>query len=127
MEMMQWIQKESVGKGIESENGILIKFGGHKQAGGMNLKIANLPILEELIQKYGINIKPSQTKKTINVDTLIHPHERNAETLTPLDQMEPFGKQNEEPLFVLQNTIIKSVEKVGARGKGHLKISVNHG
>lgn len=127
MEMMQWIQKESHWRWMQSDSGILIKFGWHKQAGGMNLKIADLPLLKQLLKQYSLNITPSQTKKTINIDTVIHPHERNQDTLAPLEHMEPFGKQNEEPIFVLQNTIIKSVEKVGTRGKGHLKISVNHG
>jgi single-stranded DNA-specific DHH superfamily exonuclease len=81
----------------------------------MSLKISDLPLLQKLLQEYSLRIQPEQTKKTINVDTLIHAHERNQETLTPLDHMEPFGKQNEEPLFVLQDTIIKSVEKVGTK------------
>jgi single-stranded DNA-specific DHH superfamily exonuclease len=83
----------------------------------MSLKISDIPLLEKLLQEYSLRIKPEQTKKSINVDTLIHTHEWNQETLAPLDHMEPFGNSNEEPLFVLQDTIIKSVEKVGTRGK----------
>ena len=81
----------------------------------MSLKISDIPLLETLLQEYSLNIKPEQTKKSINVDTIIHTHERDKEILAPLEYMEPFGKQNEEPLFVLQDTIIKSVEKVGTR------------
>lgn len=127
MTMMQWIQAQSFWHGSQSDSGILIKYGGHKQAGGMSLRREDISLLQKLLQEYSLQITPEQTKKTINVDTLIHAHERNKEILDPLDHMEPFGKQNEEPLFVLQDTIIKSVEKVGTRWKGHLKISVNHG
>jgi single-stranded DNA-specific DHH superfamily exonuclease len=81
----------------------------------MSLKISDLTLLQSLLQEYSLRIQPEQTKKTINVDTLIHAHERSTETLAPLDHMEPFGNSNEEPLFVLQDTIIKSVEKVGTK------------
>lgn len=127
MAMMQWIQTESFWHWSQSDSGILIKFGGHKQAWGMSLKISDLPLLQKLLQEYSLKIQPEQTKKTINVDTLIHAHERDKSILAPLDHMEPFGNSNEEPLFVLQDTIIKSVEKVGTKWKWHLKISVNHG
>lgn len=127
MSMMQWIQKESFWQWVSSDSGILIKFWWHKQAGGMSISIQDIPLLKNLINEYSSqNIKPEQTAKKIKVDTLLHAHERNQKTLSPLDHMEPFGNSNEEPVFVLQNTIIKSIEKVGNRGKWHLKISVNH-
>lgn len=128
MIMMQWIQAQSIGRWSQSESGILIKFGGHKQAGGMSLKIEDIPLLQELIKEYStLNIKAEQTIKKFTVDTPILPHEREIDILKPLESMEPFGNSNEEPVFILQNTIIKSVEKVGSKGKWHLKISVNHG
>ncbi len=128
MMMMQWVQQQSFWLWSQSDTGILIKFWWHKQAWGMSLHINDISLLEKLIKEYStINIKNEQTKKVINVDTLIHAHEWTTEILSPLDHMEPFGKQNEEPLFVLQDTIIKSVEKVGTKWKWHLKISVNHG
>ncbi len=127
MSMMQWIQKESFWQWVSSDSGILIKFWWHKQAGGMSLSIQDIPLLKKFVNEYSSqNIKIEQTTKKIKVDTLLHAHERNQKTLSPLDHMEPFGNSNEEPVFVLQNTIIKSIEKVGNRGKWHLKISVNH-
>lgn len=84
----------------------------------MSLRIKDIPLLKKLIHEYSNqNIKLEQTAKKIKVDTLLHAHERNQKTLAPLDHMEPFGNSNEEPIFALQNTIIKSIEKVGNRGK----------
>lgn len=127
MSMMQWIQKESFWLWSSSDSGILIKFWWHKQAWGMSLHIKDIPLLKKLIHEYSLqNIKSEQTTKKINVDTILHAHERNQKILAPLDHMEPFGNSNEEPIFALQNTIIKSIEKVWNRWKWHLKISVNH-
>ena len=82
----------------------------------MSVALVDIPLLKTLVKEYsGLNIKHEQTEKKINVDTVLHSHERNEKTLTPLEDMEPFGQQNEEPVFVLQNTIIKNIEKVGTR------------
>ena len=127
MKMMQWIQKESYGKGEQSGQWILIRYWWHTQAGWLTIHLNDLPLFKELATTYTItHVSSQQAKKKINVDTLLHVHERDKETLDPLDYMEPFGKGNEEPVFVLQNTIIKGVDTVGNRGKWHLKLTVNH-
>lgn len=127
MKMMQRIQTQSYGKWKESDKGILIRFGGHKQAWWLSIHLDDLWILKQLAQDYASStITAQQEKKQINVDTILHAHEWNETTLKPLDQMEPFGKSNEEPIFALQNTLIKWVETVGTRGKWHLKITLNH-
>ncbi len=127
MKMMQWIQTQSYGKWIPWNRGILTRFGGHKQAGGLSIHLEDLWLLKQLAQEYASsNITPQQEKKQIIVDTLLHAHERNEKILSPLEHMEPFGNSNEEPIFALQNTIIKWTDTVGSRGKWHLKLSLNH-
>lgn len=127
MQMMQWIQQESFWHGQESDRGILIRFGGHKQAGGLSVHLEDLPLLKRLALEYtATNTNKIETKKKINVDTLLHAHEWNETTLAPLEYMEPFGNSNEEPVFVLQNAIIKWSETVGNRWKWHLKVTINH-
>ena len=84
----------------------------------MSLKIEDISLLQKLISEYSIiNIKKEQTTKKLNIDTAILSHERIEDTLKPLESMEPFGNSNEEPVFILHDTIIKSVEKVGSKGK----------
>lgn len=127
MAMMQRIQKQSHGKGMESDKWILIRFGGHKQAGGLTVHLNDLDLLKQLAKEYThSHTTKEQSKKIINVDTILHWHEWTDHTLAPLEHMEPFGNSNEEPIFVLQNTHIQSIETVGNRGKWHLKLSVNH-
>jgi hypothetical protein len=47
--------------------------------------------------------------------------------LCKIDKLAPFGEGNEEPTFLLENTRINKVEKVGSNGKWHLKIHASHG
>lgn len=127
MQMMQWIQAQSIGKGVSSDTGILIRFGGHKQAWGLSVDLQDLGLLKQLALEYSTaHIHSEQTKKKIVVDTILHSNEREHKLLQPLEYMEPFGNSNEEPVFVLPNTIIQSVETVGSRGKGHMKITSNY-
>ena len=127
MEMMKWIQHTSEGKWSQSDTGILTKFWWHKQAGGMTLKLEDKDLLIQLLNEYcEQHLTTTNTKKTFTIDTAIHSHERNHTSLEPLQHMEPFGQKNEEPVFILEKTIIKSVEKVWSKWKGHLKIWVNH-
>lgn len=127
MKMMQWIQSQSYGKWTQSDKGILLRFWGHKQAGWLTVHLNDLWLLKELAQEYASStITIQEEKKQIIVDTLLHAHEWNETILKPLEHMEPFGKSNEEPIFALQNTIIKWIETVGNRWKWHLKITINH-
>ncbi len=79
----------------------------------MTLKLEDKDLLIQLLNEYcEQHLTTTNTKKTFTIDTAIHSHERNHTSLEPLQYMEPFGQKNEEPVFILEKTIIKSVEKV---------------
>lgn len=60
--------------------------------------------------------------KSVKVDTKIYEHERSDTILTQIDKLAPFGEGNKEPIFLLENISIKKIEKVGTKGKCHVKI-----
>lgn len=127
MEMMKRVQNETLWLSGDGESGILIKFGWHKQAGWLTVSLDNLETLKRLLHTYcKDNILEWTSEKVFNIDTVIHGHEWNHDTLHPLQYMEPFGQDNEEPIFLLEDTIITSVEKVWSKGKWHLKLWLNH-
>ena len=127
MAMMQWIQKESLWLGSIPDTGILVRFGGHKQAGWLSVNLADIDLLRELLIKYtDTNISEVQSKKVLTLDTVIQAHEWNNKTLHEMTKLEPFGQWNQEPLFLLEDTNILSIEKVGSKGQWHLKVNVDH-
>jgi len=65
--------------------------------------------------------------KSVKVDTKIYEHEREDDILSKIDKLAPFGEGNKEPVFLLENVSINKIEKVGTRGKCHLKIHGNFG
>ncbi|MBS8122331.1 DHHA1 domain-containing protein [Candidatus Vampirococcus lugosii] len=98
------------------------RYGGHKQAGGMTVKISNLSTVIELFYEYGENnITEKDLIKSIQIDTKIYPHELEKEKILKINELAPFGEGNREPVFLMENIIFNDVEKVGKKGKGHLK------
>lgn len=99
------------------------RFGGHKGAGGLAVKLENLPALIERFEAYcQSSIQDVDIVKIVKVDTKVYGHEWNNETLAQIQKLAPFGEKNPEPVFILEDITIQKVEKVGSNGKSHLKI-----
>jgi len=102
---------------------LLERFGGHRWAGWLSVKLANL---DTLIKRMNDHCEACITEKnlikSVKVDTKIYEHEWEDNILGDIDKLAPFGEGNKEPVFLLENVHIRKIEKVGTRGKCHLKI-----
>lgn len=120
---LRWPEYFSVIDMLKTCWDILERFGGHRWAGGLCVKLENLDML---IQRFNTHceqcINESNLIKSVKVDTKIYEHERDNETLANIDKLAPFGEGNKEPVFLLENIKIKKIEKVWTKGKCHLKI-----
>ena len=89
-------------------------LGGHPMAAGFSMKAEKLPELEkhliELGEKY---IKDEHLIRTLNVDLKIPLEMANLELIDKIEDLEPFGLGNEEPIFCSDNVNIAAVDKVG--------------
>lgn len=99
-------------------------LGGHPMAAGFSMKAEKLPELEkhliELGEKY---IKNEHLIRTLNVDLKISLEMADIELLNKLEDLEPFGIGNEEPVFCSDNVNIATVDKVGSEGQ-HLTLKL---
>jgi len=80
---------------------ILLRFGGHNQAGGLSLKRENIDeftrlfnetVLKHYDQSYFLS------KKNYDLDV---PKNLNVEFMKQLERLEPFGMGNEKPIFLM--------------------------
>lgn len=102
---------------------LLERFGGHRWAGGLMVKLSNLDeLIKNMNQHCGQCISDTNLIKSVKVDTKIYDHERDDTLLKKIDKLAPFGEGNKEPVFLLENVNISKIEKVGSNGKSHLKI-----
>lgn len=101
---------------LKSAEDILVKFGGHHGAAGWSVKTEHIDLFKEKILNY--------SEKSLSQSDLIH--KTNIEVEIPIDKIdyylyrelqdiEPFGLTNPEPVIGMKNCIIKdqSISKNG--------------
>ena len=98
---------------ILAHKDLLERYGGHKGAGGLTVKIEKLELLCQQMQTYcSGKICLEDLEKTLFVDTKIFPHERNTDNFSLIEIFSPFGEGNREPLFLFEEVEVHRVEKV---------------
>ena len=87
------------------ENRLIISGGGHDEAGGFSAKKESLSYIEKFIKKEYENL---DTKNYSYFDTFTIFPKKNSAIINDLKLLEPFGKNNPEPIFYFKN--IKSIK-----------------
>ena len=79
----------------------------------MTVDLEHLDTVLGIFQNYcQSRITSEQLEKVIQVDTSLLSHEWNAEELSEIEQLAPFGEGNQEPNFLLEGIKVEKVEKV---------------
>ena len=99
-------------------------FGGHELAGGFSfskektsfeqVRLALNKTIKEMLN--GQELKPF-----IEVDLKLSPSDINEELINELDAFEPFGSANPNPVFAIDNLVVKEKKLMG-QDKSHLKL-----
>ncbi len=105
---------------------LLREFGGHAGAAGLELAAENFEAFKEKINEVIVKkLKPEDLKRVLEVDFEVTPEDVNWELFDNLERFEPFGRDNERPLWLLKNMDIASLRLVG-NGSKHLKLELKH-
>ncbi len=86
-------------------NKLIISGGGHDQAGGFSAKKTFLPDIEEFLNN---EYKTLKIKKKSYFDSFAIFPKKNSSIVNDLKSLEPFGKDNPEPIFYFKN--VKSIK-----------------
>lgn len=109
---------------LEECAGLLTRFGGHAQAAGVRVTPEKIEKfydkLEKIIEK---KLSGKDTVPEIEIDLEIKTADINWDLVNELKKMEPFGENNEEPVFMLKNILVEDLKIVG-NGSKHLKLSL---
>ena len=87
------------------ENELIISGGGHDEAGGFSAKKECLSEIEEFLNKEFENL---YIKDYSYFDTFAIFPKKNSSIISDLKSLEPFGKNNPEPIFYFKN--VKSIK-----------------
>lgn len=103
----------------------LEKFGGHTGAGGFTVKPGKAEEFRSLLYRYALENHTEMPMYELYADTAVSPGELNVKNISGLSVLEPYGADNEKPLFFIENAEILSVSPLsgGAHTKLKLKIA----
>ena len=102
-----------------TQNGLLIKGGGHKMAGGFSIEKNKIEEFKKFaFKKFNtMNINTTEGKK-IYIDSIISPSAVNLEFYNKIYSLSPFGSGNSEPKFLIEKVKISKSMIVGEK---HIK------
>jgi single-stranded-DNA-specific exonuclease len=110
---------------IESCSDLLENFGGHKYAAGLTMKVQNLPRFRERFEQIVRDtIHPEQLIPVVEIDTELKLSDISEKFFRILKQFEPFGPENNIPVFLTENVVDNGYGRtVGTSGE-HLKLTL---
>jgi single-stranded-DNA-specific exonuclease len=107
---------------IRSFQDLLIDVGGHPLAAGFTIETKNIPEFQDKIEEYArIHISPDLFMRTIDVDCEISINAITDELINALEDFEPYGLGNSEPIFVTKQMQLQDIRLIGAEKK-HMKL-----
>lgn len=104
----------------------LTKFGGHRAAAGLRIPFSNVePFAEALALRVAADPEfATQWESTLFYDDEISPADVDEHCYREVQQLEPFGNGNPEPLFRMPNVRVRTTRVVGGE---HLKMRLQEG
>lgn len=98
---------------IKTAEHLLLRFGGHRGAGGLTVSLDNLDALVAHFTEYCEGcIRDEDLQKSVSIDTKLYDHEWDDSLLEKINRFAPFGEGNEEPTFLVEGLYVEKIEKV---------------
>lgn len=91
---------------LQSCQDLLTNFGGHSQAAGLALPLANVAQLKERLEaRVKELVAPQDLVQKISLDAVMPLGEASQKLVGDMKLLEPFGHQNRQPQFLIQNVV----------------------
>jgi len=112
-------------KAIESNKDILENFGGHTFAAGLTLKEERLDEFIHMLETYANeNMIEEHMTQTLDIDAGLNFKEITPRLVSDLKKMNPFGPENQKPVFCSFNVKDFGTSKLVGRELEHIKLEV---
>lgn len=120
------IEKFNILEALKKFQQNLIKFGGHKVAAGLTLKLENFEKFYKKLENFAREkISDHDIIPQIKIDAQINLKQITYKLFNDIQKFEPFGIGNPRPVFLTKNIQANDLRTVGKDNK-HLKIKIGH-
>jgi single-stranded-DNA-specific exonuclease len=110
---------------IESTQDILENFGGHTFAVGITIREENLDVFKERLETYADqNMVEEQMTQTLDIDMALQLDEVNTKLLSDLKRMNPYGPENQKPVFCSFRVKDSGTSKLVGKELEHIKLEL---
>ncbi|QQT27104.1 single-stranded-DNA-specific exonuclease RecJ [Sphingobacterium spiritivorum] len=102
---------------------LLDQFGGHKYAAGLTMKLENVSSFQQKFEDV-VNtlIKPEMLQQEVLIELTIPLSEITSRFFKILKQFEPFGPQNDAPIFLTKKVVV--IGNAYLVGTNHIKMTI---
>ena len=98
---------------LQNSKELFLKWGGHKMAGGLSLKLSNFDTFQkeafQFMKKYISTDFQGKNKSLGELDI----QDLNMNLFSTLEKYEPFGNQNEKPIFQISDSLVINSQRIG--------------
>ncbi len=116
----------SVGEAIRKSDKLIIKGGGHTLAAGVTLETVKIDDFRVSVNTYYRSLKLQNQKAHLlpKADIKLQNFQGlDEEMVNSIAQLEPFGQDNSQPVFLIENLIVEQVRKMGDHDQ-HVKLKL---
>ena len=93
---------------------LFTKFGGHPLAAGFSMKRENVDLLRKRLNE-NASLGPEELTEKNYIDAAMPLSYISENLIQQLDLLEPFGKDNEKPVFAVKNIRFLSAVRIGKK------------
>jgi len=114
---------------LEQCGGLFIDSGGHKAAGGFSMVMDNWDAFQERLKEISmlIEFQEEQDEEAVRIDAELPRNFLSPDILKLVDQFEPYGKDNEQIVFMTKKLIIREINFIGKPESKHVKMTLDSG
>ena len=91
---------------------LLLKFGGHPMAAGLSIPTENVELLRKRLNE-NCRLTDADLIPKLSYDAVLPIQYAGEQIIKELELLEPFGKENDKPLFAAANVRVKSARVIG--------------
>jgi single-stranded-DNA-specific exonuclease len=119
------VQGFDIYSAVNANRDLLENFGGHPYAVGLSMKEENIKEFTERFEEYvADHILPNQLEPHLDIDSEIEFAEITPELVNMLKKFNPFGPNNQKPVFMSRNVFDFGTSKLVGKNLEHIKLEL---